>query len=139
MSSYWLVKQEPLVYSWSQFVKEGSTAWTGVRNFQARNFLKAMKNGDEVLFYHSVHDKQVVGRARVVREAYHDPTAKKGDWVAVDLAVCEPMKKPVPLEVIKKDPLLKNIPLVRQSRLSVMPLKVTEFQRILKLGGYELH
>lgn len=135
MSSYWLVKQEPSAYSWSQFVKERVTAWTGVRNFQARNFLKAMKKGDDVLFYHSVSEKQVVGCARVVREAYLDPTAKEGNWVAVDLEACKPMKTPVLLGVIKKDPLLKNIPLVRQSRLSVMALKFTEFQRIVELGN----
>ena len=131
---YWIVKQEPEAYSWTNFVKEGGTAWTGVRNFQARNNLRAMKKGDLVLYYHSVSDKQVVGIAKVLKEAYPDTTAKDGDWSCVDLAPMKPLHSPVSLDAIKKDKLLANIPLVKQSRLSVQPLNKSQFQRILKLG-----
>jgi predicted RNA-binding protein with PUA-like domain len=132
---YWVVKQEPEAYSWSTFVKDGGTAWTGVRNFQARNNLRAMEKGDFVLYYHSVSDKQVVGLARVVKSAYPDPTAKEGDWSCVDLAPIKALNTPVDLETIKRDKALKDIPLVRQGRLSVQPLTKAQFQRILKLGG----
>src|SRR5215470_17819383 len=115
-SHYWLVKQEPEAYSWTTFVKEGQTAWTGVRNFQARNNLRAMKKGDLVLFYHSVSEKQIVGLARVSRESYPDPTATGGDWSCVDLTPVKPLKKPVTLDVIKADKILKDVRLVRQSR-----------------------
>src|SRR2546427_3157391 len=118
---HWLVKQEPEDYSWNDFVKDERTAWTGVRNFQARKNLRAMKRGDLVLFYHSVSEKQVVGIARVEKEAYPDPTAEEGDWVCVGLAPVKPLKKPVALETIKSDQILKEMPLVRQSRLSVVP------------------
>src|SRR5204863_4725409 len=128
-----LVKQEPEAYSWDTFVREKRTAWTGVRNFQARNNLRAMKKGDLVLFYHSVSEKRVVGLARVEKEHYPDPTAKEGDWSAVDLVPVKPLKDPVTLEQVKKDKVLKNIPLVRQSRLSVTPLTSTEFQRLMEL------
>jgi predicted RNA-binding protein with PUA-like domain len=131
---YWLVKQEPEAYSWSDLVKDGRTAWTGVRNFQARNNLRAMKKGDPVFYYHSVSEKQVVGVAQVEKEAYPDPTAKEGDWVCVDLVPVKALKMPVTLEQIKGDKLLKNILLVRQSRLSVMPLGKEEFERIKELG-----
>jgi len=131
---YWLVKQEPEAYSWSTFMKDGKTAWTGVRNFQARNNLRAMKRGDSVLFYHSVSEKQVVGIARVEREAYPDPTATEGDWSCVDLAPVKPLEHPVSLEVIKSDKVLKNLPLVKQSRLSVTPLTGEQFERVLKLS-----
>jgi predicted RNA-binding protein with PUA-like domain len=134
MSSYWLVKQEPAAYSWQTFLKEKRAAWTGVRNFQARNNLRAMAKGDVVLFYHSVSDKQVVGIARVAKESYPDPTAEEGDWVAVDLVPIKSLKAPVALEQIKKDNLLKQMLLVRQSRLSVTPLTETEFERILELA-----
>ncbi len=130
--NYWLVKQEPEAYSWDAFVKDGQTAWTGVRNFQARNNLRAMKKGDAVLYYHSVSEKQVVGLAQVVREFYSDPTATEGDWSAVDLSPVKPLKKPVPLETIKNDKLLKEMALVRQSRLSVTPLTKVQFQHLLK-------
>lgn len=133
--NHWLVKQEPTAYSWEQFVKDGGTAWTGVRNFQARNHLRAMKRGDEVLFYHSVTGKAVVGVAKVEREAYPDPTAEEGDWSCVDLKPVRAMKTPVTLDVIKVDPALSEIGLIRQSRLSVMPLTGAEFARIAKLGG----
>jgi predicted RNA-binding protein with PUA-like domain len=132
--NYWLVKQEPEAYSWSNFVKDGRTAWTGVRNFQARNNLRAMKKDDYVLFYHSVSEKQVVGLARVAKEAYPDATAEEGDWSCVDLAPVKPLKTPVTLEQIKSDRLLKNIPLVKQSRLSVTPLSKAEFDQLMKLA-----
>lgn len=131
---YWVVKQEPEAYSWAAFVKDGKTAWTGVRNFQARNNLRAMKQGDLVLYYHSVSDKQVVGMAQVVKEAYPDPTAKEGDWSCVDLAPLKPFEIPVDLETIKSDKSLADIPLVRHGRLSVQPLTKAQFQRILKLA-----
>jgi len=132
---YWLVKQEPEDYAWAMLVKDGRTSWTGVRNFQARNNLRAMKRGDLVLFYHSVSEKQVVGLARVAAEAYPDPTATEGDWSCVDLAPVKALNAPVSLDTIKSDKYLAGIPLVRQGRLSVMSLTPAQFQRILKLGG----
>ena len=134
MKHFWLVKQEPSSYSWSDFVAEGQTAWTGVRNYTARNNLRKMQKGDEVHFYHSGEDKAVVGIARVTRPAYLDPTAKEGDWSAVDLAPIKPLSRPVTLRLIKSDPRLKGIPLVRQSRLSVMPLAESEFREIVMMG-----
>ncbi len=135
---YWLVKQEPEAYSWTTLVKDGRTAWTGVRNFQARNNLKEMKQGDLVLFYHSVSEKQVVGIARVSREHYADPTSEAGDWVCVDIEPVRDLKRPVTLAEIKEDPALADIALVRQGRLSVMGLSRKEYDRILKLGGTAL-
>ena len=132
--NHWMVKQEPTAYSWAQFVKDGRTAWTGVRNFQARISLRAMQVGDPVLFYHSVVGKEVVGLAKVVRAAYPDPTATEGDWVCVDLAPDRTLKQPVTLDQIKATPALKDIKLLRQSRLSVMPLTAAEFAAILSLG-----
>ena len=134
----WLVKTEPEAYSWTTFVKEGRTAWTGIRNFQARNNLRAMKNGDLVFFYHSVSEKQVVGVAKVEEQAYPDPTAKEGDWVCVDLVPVRAMKKPVGLDVIKADKVLKEMPLLRNSRLSVMPLTEPQATRLLELGETSL-
>lgn len=131
---YWLVKSEPAAYSWTQFVKDGGTAWTGVRNFQARNNLQAMRRGDEVLFYHSVVGKEVVGIATVAREAYPDPTADEPGWVCVDLAPLRALKSPVLLDAIKSVPALEDIPLLRQSRLSVMPLTSAEYRGVLALG-----
>jgi predicted RNA-binding protein with PUA-like domain len=131
---YWLVKQEPEAYSWTQFVADGRTAWTGVRNFQARNNLKEMKKGDLVFYYHSVVEKQVVGVAKVAKEAYPDPTAEEGDWVCVDLVPIKPLQSPVTLETVKSDKQLKGIPLIKNSRLSVQPLTEAQFQHILKLG-----
>jgi predicted RNA-binding protein with PUA-like domain len=131
---YWLVKQEPEAYSWAAFVKDGSTAWTGVRNFQARNNLRSMTKGDLVLYYHSVTDKQVVGLAKVAREAYPDPTAEEGDWSSVDLIPVKSLVEPVGLEMIKSDKGLEDLPLVRQGRLSVQPLTKIQFERILKLA-----
>ena len=135
MKNYWLVKQEPDSYSWSDFVGEGKTAWTGVRNYTARNNLRKMQKGDEVHFYHSGEDKAVVGIARVTRPAYLDPTAKEGDWSAVDLAPIKSLRRPVTLRQIKSDPRLKQTPLIWQSRLSVMLLTKNEFARILVLSG----
>src|SRR5437016_1011612 len=132
--NFWLVKQEPEAYSWSTFLKDGKTAWTGVRNFQARNNLRAMKKGDLVFFYHSVSEKQVVGIARVEKESYPDPSATEGDWVAVDLAPVKPLRKPVSLGAIKADKLLREMPLVRQSRLSVAPLTDNQAKRLLALA-----
>jgi predicted RNA-binding protein with PUA-like domain len=129
-----MVKTEPEAYSWATFVKEGRTAWTGVRNFQARNNLRAMKKGDLVFYYHSVTDKQVVGYARVEREAYADPTASGGDWYSVDLVPVRALKKPVSLETIKTDAVLKAMPLLKNSRLSVMPLTREQFDHVLQLG-----
>lgn len=133
--NYWLVKQEPDDYAWTTFVKDGGTAWTGVRNYQARNHLRAMRKDDAVLFYHSGAAKEVVGVARVVREAYPDPTAKDGDWSAVDLKPVKALARPVSLATIKADTRLKDLALVRQSRLSVMPVTVAEFARLLQFAG----
>ena len=120
MKNYWLVKSEPDAYSWSDLIKEKTTSWTGVRNFKARNNLRSMRVGDEVLFYHSVTDKAVVGIAKVVRAAYPDTTAKEGDWSTVDLAPVKLLRDPVTLGQIKVRRSLKNISLIRQSRLSVV-------------------
>lgn len=132
---HWLVKQEPSAYSWQEFVSEGTTAWTGVRNFQARNNLSAMKISDRVLFYHSVIGKEIVGEAEVTREAFPDPTAEEGQWVSVELKPLRPFPHPVSLEQIKTEASLENIGLLKQSRLSVMPLAAQEYRRLLKLGG----
>lgn len=135
---HWLVKQEPEAYSWNDFVEEGRAAWTGVRNFQARNNLRAMKKGDTVLFYHSVSEKSVVGIAKVDKPAYPDPTADEGDWSAVDLTPVKAVSQPVTLEQIKADPILKELPLVRNSRLSVTPVTDSQFLRILKMAKTNL-
>lgn len=132
--NYWLVKQEPAAYSWEDFLQDGVTAWTGVRNFQARNNLRAMKQGDTVLYYHSVTGKAVVGEAVVSREAYPDATAKEGDWVCVDLKPQKTFARPVSLEEIKAEARLKDIALLRQSRLSVMPLGLKEYKIIKELA-----
>ena len=130
---YWLVKQEPTAYSWDDFVKDGKTDWTGVRNYQARNFLKEMKSGDKVYYYHSNVGKEVVGIAEVTKEAFPDPTAGEGDWSAVELKPVKPLKKPVTLEQIKAEPKLREIALLRNSRLSVQPLGKAEFELICRL------
>ena len=135
MMKHWLVKQEPEAYAWEQFVRDKGTAWTGVRNFQARNNLRALRKGDEVFYYHSVTGKAVVGLARVAGEAYADPTAKEGEWSCVDLVPVKALPKPVTLEQIKTDPALREIALLRQSRLSVMPLTVAEAKKLHQLGG----
>lgn len=133
--NYFLVKSEPFKYSWEQFLKDKQTFWDGVRNYQARNNLKEMKIGDLVLFYHSNEGKEVVGIAKVIKEFYQDPTTTDERWVVVDLAPLETLKKPVNLQTIKDDELLKDTALVKQSRLSVMPLKQAEFDRIIELGS----
>ncbi|MEJ8802856.1 EVE domain-containing protein [Pontibacter sp. H249] len=132
---YWLVKSEPETYSWADLVKDGKTMWDGVRNYQARNNMQQMLPGDMVLFYHSVSEKAIVGIAKVDKAAYPDPTAKEGNWVVVDLVPFRDFKEPVTLEQIKKDERLQNIALLRQSRLSVMPLKAEEFDVLLALGN----
>ena len=133
--SHWLVKQEPTAYSFTQLQKDKKTAWTGVRNHQARNNLAAMKSGDAVLFYHSVVGKEVVGVCEVVREHYPDPTAEDPGWVAVDLKAVAALAHPVALDTIKSEAVLSNIPLLKQSRLSVMPLEKAAFDRIIALGA----
>ncbi|HXP34064.1 MAG TPA: EVE domain-containing protein [Chthoniobacterales bacterium] len=135
MKNFWLVKQEPSDYSWSDFVADGGTSWTGVRNYAARNNLRRMSKSDEVLFYHSGEEKAVVGIAKVARTAYRDTTAKEEDWNAVDLVPIKELPKPVTLREIKAKPALKNIALVRQSRLSVMPLRGKDFTTIVKMAG----
>src|SRR6184192_2975756 len=134
MKRYWLVKSEPDSYSWKDLIADGKTSWTGVRNFTARNNLRSMHVGDEVLFYHSVTDKAAVGIAKVVRAAYPDPTAKEGDWSTVDLIPVKPFRHPVALEQIKRNARLKNISLVRQSRLSVHSLSGAQFRDIVRLS-----
>jgi predicted RNA-binding protein with PUA-like domain len=136
--NYWLVKSEPEAYSWETFVKDKRTAWTGVRNFQARNNLRSMKRGDAVLFYHSVSDKQVVGVARVEKEFYPDPTAKEGDWSCVDLVPVKALVRPVTLDELKAEAVLRDMPLLKQSRLSVTPLTAEQFRRVLELGETKL-
>jgi predicted RNA-binding protein with PUA-like domain len=132
--NYWLVKSEPEAYSWQAFVKDGKTAWTGVRNFAARNNLRAMKTGDAVFFYHSGEGKSVVGIARVVKEFYPDPMADEGDWSAVNLAPVKPLAQPVTLAQIKADKILQEMKLVKQSRLSVLPVTREQFVRLLALA-----
>lgn len=134
----WLVKSEPATYSWDDLQKDGKTAWTGVRNFQARNNLRAMKAGDRVLFYHSGETKEIVALAKVVKAAYSDPTAKEGDWVCVDLAPVKALAKPVTLSSVKADEQLKVIVLVQNSRLSVQPVTGEQFNRVLELGETKL-
>jgi predicted RNA-binding protein with PUA-like domain len=133
--SYWLVKSEPSTYSWDDLARDGSTRWDGVRNAQARNNLAAMRKGDLVLYYHSGQGKDVVGIARVSAEAYPDPGSDDERWLVVDLEPVKPLAAPVALARIKADPRLAGIPLVTQSRLSVMPLPRDAFERILELGG----
>ncbi len=131
---FWLVKQEPSKYSWEEFLKDKKTYWDGVRNYQARNNLQAMKKGDQVFFYHSVVGKQIVGIAQVTRESYPDPTTDDPAWVVVDLKPIKSLKVPVTLAQIKSHPKLNEIALVKQSRLSVIPLTQSEFKIILELG-----
>ncbi len=133
--NYWLVKSEPFKYSWDQFVKDGKTFWDGVRNYGARNNLKAMKKGDHVFFYHSNEGLAIVGIAEVVREAYQDPTTEDANWVVVDLKPWKPMKNPVTLADIKAEPSLKNMDLVRLSRQSVGAVRESEYKKVLKMGG----
>ncbi len=134
-TKHWMVKQEPETYSWTDFVSDGETDWSGVRNYQARNNLREMKAGDRVLFYHSGKDKAVVGIAEVAKGAYPDPTADDPQWVAVDLKPLKPLSSPVPLAAIRYDKRLSGLPLIRQSQLSVMPLKKEEFDTIVGMGS----
>jgi predicted RNA-binding protein with PUA-like domain len=128
--NYWLAKSEPETYSWAQLVKDGKTPWTGVRNFAARNHLRAMKVGDHVFFYHSGEAKEIVGLAKVVKAAYPDPTAKEGDWSCVDLAPVVALATPVTLQTIKADKAFNDMPLVKLSRLSVSPVTEAQAKRI---------
>ena len=128
------MKQEPTAYSWSAFVADGRTAWTGVRNFQARNNLRTMRKGDRVFYYHSVEGKEVVGIAEVAKEAYPDPTAQEGEWVCVDLVPVKPLPHSVTLADIKANPKLRDLKLLRQSRLSVMPVTAAEFAEIERMS-----
>ncbi|MGI4021077.1 MAG: EVE domain-containing protein [Janthinobacterium lividum] len=133
--NHWLVKSEPHKYSWEKFNEDKSTHWDGVRNYQARNNLRGMKKGDLVLFYHSNEGKEVVGIAKVMKEFYQDPTTEDPNWVVVNLKPVQSFIKPVTLAEIKADELLQNISLVKQGRLSVMPLKAEEFDRIVAMGN----
>ncbi|HEY4281558.1 MAG TPA: EVE domain-containing protein [Chthoniobacterales bacterium] len=135
MKSFWLAKQEPTDYSWEDFVRDRGTKWTGVRNYTARNNLRKMQAGDEVLFYHSGEQKAVVGIAKVKRTAYADPTAKEGDWSAVDLVPVRALSRPVALSEIKATRSLQELPLIRQSRLSVLPVGEAEFRKIVEMGS----
>ena len=133
--NYWLIKSEPFKYSFDQFMIDKKTYWDGVRNYQARNNLREMKKGDLLLFYHSNEGKEVVGIAKIVKEAYQDPTSEDANWVAVDVAPVKKLKNPVTLEMVKKDKRLENMALVKLMRLSVQPVKQEEFDIILELAG----
>jgi len=133
--NYWLVKSEPFKYSWDQFVKDGKTFWDGVRNYAARNNLKAMKKGDQVFFYHSNEGLEIVGIAEVAKEHYQDPTTTDPNWVVVDLKPLKPLKKPVTLAQVKADKRLANLQLVRLGRLSVSAVTAEEHKIIMELAG----
>ncbi len=133
--SYWLVKSEPSVFSWDQLVAEKQTVWSGVRNYAARINLRAMKKGEEVLYYHSNEGVEIVGIAKVVKEAYQDPTTDDDRWVAVDIKPVRKLKKPVPLEVLKKDKRFANMDLVRLGRLSVQTVKDEEWKMIMEMAA----
>ena len=138
MPRHFLVKSEPYKYAFEALVRDKKTRWDGVRNFEARNNLRAMDVGDLLLFYHSNEGKAVVGVAKVVRTAYPDPTADEGDWSAVDVAPVKALKEPVPLDVIREDAKLAEMQLLRRSRLSVVPVTPAEFARVLELGKTKL-
>ena len=133
--AYWLVKSEPNTYGWEQLEKDGKTVWDGVRNYAARNNLKAMKKGDEVLFYHSNEGLEIVGIAKVIKEHYKDPTSNEEAWVAVDLKPHKKLKNPVPLTEMKKDKRLANMDLIRLGRLSVQAVKESEWKVIMEMAG----
>ena len=137
MTQFWLVKSEPEAFSWDQQVENGVEPWTGVRNHGAKLNLKAMKLGDRAFFYHSNTGKEIVGVVEVVREAYPDPTAEKGDWVSVDMKAVAPMPQPVTLAANKADPSLAELALVRQSRLSVMPVSPAHWQQLCEMGKWK--
>ena len=134
---FWLVKSEPDAFSWEQQVAHGVEPWTGVRNHAARNNLKAMRKGDRAFFYHSNIGKEVVGVVEVAREAYPDPTAESGDWVCVDMRAVGPMPVPVTLAAMKGDPALEGLELIRQSRLSVVPVSPAHWAHICRLGEWK--
>lgn len=134
-TQYWLVKSEPDTYAWADLVRDRRTAWTGVRNYAARNHLQAMKRGDKVLYYHTGDERAVVGIAEVARAAFPDETADEPGWVAVELKAGTALKNAVPLTAIKQEPALANMALLRISRLSVQPVTPAEFDRIVKLGA----
>ncbi|GGH67704.1 putative RNA-binding protein with PUA-like domain [Filimonas zeae] len=136
MASYWLVKSEPFKYSWDQFVKDGQTFWDGVRNYQARNNLRAMKKGDLVFWYHSNEGLEIVGIAKVVKEAYQDPTTEDTNWVVVDLKPVKKLPKPVTLAQMKADIRLEKLGLIKQGRLSVSPVSVEEWGVIEEMAGF---
>ena len=136
--NYWLVKQEPEAYSWDDLIKDKKTNWDGVRNYQARNNLRAMKKDDQLLFYHSVGPKTVVGVAQVSRANFPDPTATSGDWSAVEVKPVKSLKNHVSLAQIKETPALAEMALIRHTRLSVMPVTKKEFQTVVKMGGIKL-
>lgn len=138
MTSYWLVKSEPDAFSWDQQVANKVEPWSGVRNHVARNNLKAMRKDDLAFFYHSNVGKQIVGIVTIVREAYPDPTADSGDWVSVDMKAVRPLPKPVTLADIKADPAFTDLALVRQSRLSVMPISKLHWDKICRMGGWKI-
>jgi predicted RNA-binding protein with PUA-like domain len=133
--AYWLVKSEPTVYSWDQLVKDKQTDWTGIRNYAARIHLRAMKKGEEVFFYHSNEGLEIVGIAKVAKEAYQDPTTEDSAWVCVDLKPYKKLKNPVSLDTIKKDKRLKEMALVRIGRLSVQPVTEEEYKTIIELAN----
>jgi len=133
--NYWLVKSEPFKYSWDQFVKDGKTMWDGVRNYAARNNLRAMAKGDQVFFYHSNEGLEIVGIAEVVKTAYQDPTTDDTNWVVVDIKPLKPLPKPVGLAELKQDPAFENMDLIRLGRLSVGSVKPAEYKKILKMAG----
>jgi predicted RNA-binding protein with PUA-like domain len=135
MPKRWLVKSDPDEYGWPELIDAGSDCWDGVRNHQARNFLEQMAAGDEVLFYHSQKAREVVGVARVTQESYPDPTADDPRWLAVDLEVVAPLVRPVGLKAIKAEASLQELLLIKQSRLSVMPIPAKAFQKIVRMGG----
>ena len=132
--AYWLMKSEPYKYSWDELVKDGKTYWDGVRNYEARNNLAAMKKGDLAFYYHSNEGKEIVGIAEIVGEAYQDPTTDDDRWVVVDVAPVVPFSEPVTLAMIKADPALEEIALIRRGRLSVVPITPKEFRHVAKLG-----
>jgi predicted RNA-binding protein with PUA-like domain len=133
--NHWLVKSEPFKYSWDQFVKDGKTHWDGVRNYAARNNLRAMKKGDQVFFYHSNEGLAIVGIAEIVKEAYQDTTTEDPNWVVVELKPVKPLPTPVTLAEIKADPSLATMELVRLGRLSVSAVTPEEYKKVLKMGG----
>jgi predicted RNA-binding protein with PUA-like domain len=133
--NYWLVKSEPVKYSWDQFEKDGQTFWDGVRNYAARLHLRGMKKGDQVLFYHSNEGLEIVGIAKVTKEAYPDPTADDDTWVVVDLKPVKKLKKPVSLSMVKQEKRLKDMALLRLSRLSVQPVTKDEWEVIMEMAG----